>query len=112
MKKVEAIIRTAKFEEVRGALSEAGILFFSFMEIKSYGKEETHPHYYRGSLYDVGYIARTKIEVVVKDEEAEKVVDIILKHAKTGEVGDGKIFLIDVEKAIRIRNNTVNEAAL
>jgi nitrogen regulatory protein PII len=112
MKKIEAIIRTAKFEEVRNALSEIGILFFSFMEVKSYGKEEAHPQYYRGSLYDVGYIPRTKIEITVKSEDVDKVVDCILANAKTGEVGDGKVFILDVEKAYRIRNRTQDELAL
>ncbi|AHM60077.1 nitrogen regulatory protein P-II [Flammeovirgaceae bacterium 311] len=112
MKKVEAIIRTSKFEEVHSALSSLGIPFMYSMEVKGFGKEASLSHTYRGAHYDVGFIPRTKIEVVVTELQLDDVVECILQEASTGEIGDGKIFISDVERVIRIRSREEGAAAL
>jgi nitrogen regulatory protein PII len=112
MKKVEAIIRTSKFEEVHASLSALGIPFMYSMEVKGFGKEASLSHTYRGAHYDVGFIPRTKIEVVVTEIQLEDVVECILQEASTGEIGDGKIFISDVERVIRIRSREEGAAAL
>ncbi len=112
MKKVEAIIRTSKFENVHAALSKVGIAFMYSMEIRGFGKEPSVSQTYRGANYDLGYIPRTKLEVVVTEDQLEEVVDVILLEASTGEIGDGKIFISDVERAIRIRSREEGPAAL
>jgi nitrogen regulatory protein P-II 1 len=112
MKKIEAIIRTSKFEHVYESLSAIGLRFLSFMEIKGFGMEEGASQTYRGATYDVGFIPRTKLEIVVTDEQAQEVIDCILKVAHTGHIGDGKIFVYDVEKAYRIRTGEEGPKAL
>lgn len=112
MKKIEAIIRTSKFEQVHAALSRLGIPFMYSMEVKGFGKEAGLAHTYRGAHYDVGFIPRTKLEVVVTEVQLEDVVECILLEAATGEIGDGKIFISDVERAIRIRSREEGAAAL
>ena len=112
MKKVEAIIRTSKFEGVHAALSGIGIPFMYSMEIKGFGKEPGISQTYRGAHYDVGFIPRTKLEVVVTEDQLDEVIDCILLEACTGEIGDGKIFVSDVERAIRIRSREEGSAAL
>ena len=103
MKKVEAIIRTSKFEEVVEALSEVGVTFLSFYDLKGHGLEKEYQTY-RGTTYDIGYIPRTKLEIVISDEFLEPTVATILRTAKTGKVGDGKIFVTTLEEIFRIRN--------
>lgn len=112
MKKVEAIIRTSKFEEVHSALSQVGIPFMYSMEIRGFGKEPSVSQTYRGAHYDIGFIPRTKLEVVVTEDQLEEVIDCILQEATTGEIGDGKIFVSDVERVIRIRSREEGPAAL
>jgi nitrogen regulatory protein P-II 1 len=112
MKKVEAIIRTSKFEEVHSALSQVGIPFMFSMEVKGFGKESSMSQTYRGAHYDVGFIPRTKLEVVVTEDQLEEVIDCILQIATTGEIGDGKIFVSDIERAYRIRSREEGAAAL
>lgn len=112
MKKVEAIIRTSKFEEVHSALSKYGIPFMHSFEVKGFGKEHSLSQTYRGANYDVGYIPRTKLEVVVTEDQLEEVIEIILQEASTGSIGDGKIFVSDVERAVRIRSREEGPAAL
>ncbi len=112
MKKVEAIIRTSKFEDVHAALSQIGIRFMYSMEVKGFGKESSVSQTYRGAHYDVGFIPRTKLEVVITEDQLEEVVDCILTHAATGEVGDGKIFISNVDRAFRIRSREEGDAAL
>ncbi len=112
MKKVEAIIRTSKFEAVHSALSHCGIPFMYSTEIKGFGKEPGQSQTYRGAHYDVGFIPRTKLTVVVKEDQLEEVIDCILQEASTGEIGDGKIFISDVERIIRIRSREEGAAAL
>lgn len=103
MKKVEAIIRTSKFEEVVAALGEVGVTFLSFYDVKGHGMEKEYQTY-RGTTYDTGYIPRTKLEIVLSDEFVETAVDTILSIAKTGKVGDGKIFVTTLDEVFRIRN--------
>ncbi|CAN5601620.1 nitrogen regulatory protein P-II [soil metagenome] len=112
MKKVEAIIRTSKFEDVHSALSQVGIPFMYSMEVKGFGKESSMSQTYRGAHYDVGFIPRTKLEVVVTEDQLEEVIDCILDIATTGEIGDGKIFISDVDRAYRIRSREEGAAAL
>lgn len=103
MKKVEAIIRTSKFEAVMEALAEAGVTFLSFYDVKGHGLEKEYQTY-RGTTYDTGYIPRTKLEIVISEEFLEPTVSTILKVAKTGKVGDGKIFITNLDEIFRIRN--------
>lgn len=112
MKKIEAIIRTSKFELVHAALSRLGIPFMYSMEVKGFGKESSLAHTYRGAHYDVGFIPRTKLEVVVTADQLDDVVECILLEACTGEIGDGKIFISEVERAIRIRSREEDASAL
>lgn len=112
MKKIEATIRSSKFEEVQEALHHAGIDYFTFMEVKGVGKQKSQEVFYRGSYYDVGSIGRIMLEIVVPEEKVETTVKSLLKAARTGDIGDGKIFIYDVEKVIRIRTGEMGEAAL
>lgn len=112
MKKIEAIIRTSKFEDVYEALGEIGVPFMSTYDVKGFGLEHGTAQVYRGTTYNVGFIPRTKVEIIVNDEQVDPVVSIILKVATTGKVGDGKIFIMDVEEVIRIRTGDVGELAL
>jgi len=111
MKKVEAIIRTSKFEDVVEALAEQGITFLSFYDVKGHGLEKEYQTY-RGATYDVGYIPRTKLEIIVTDEFTDKAISTILSVAKTGKVGDGKIFVTHVDEVYRIRNGAEGKDAL
>jgi len=112
MKKIEAIIRTSKFEEVKDALSEIRIRFLSYSEVKGIGLEKAQGKMYRGTAYDADYIQRTKIEIIVSAEQIETTMNCIMKAAYTGEVGDGKVFIIPIEKLHRIRNKAEDVAAL
>lgn len=111
MKKVEAIIRTSKFEQVVDALAEVGVTFLSFYDIKGHGLEKEF-RTYRGATYDVGYIPRTKLEIIISEAFLESAIEIILKTAKTGTIGDGKIFVTDLERVYRIRTGEEGSAAL
>jgi nitrogen regulatory protein PII len=112
MKKVEAIIRSSRFERVKSALSENGASFFTFFEVKGFGKQKSDHVVYRGAEYDLGYIARIKIEIIVKDEDVSSVVNSIREAAHTGEIGDGKIIVSPIDEIISIRLGTINESAL
>jgi nitrogen regulatory protein P-II 1 len=112
MKKIEAIIRPFKLDEVKEALTEEGIKGLTITEVRGYGRQKGHTETYRGSEYRIEFIPKIKIEVVVEDNKSEKVIDIILKAAKTGQVGDGKIFIYNVEDAVRIRTEESGKAAL
>lgn len=112
MKKIEAIIRSSRFEAVKTELSKTGANFFTFFEVKGYGKQLTEHVVYRGVEYDIGYIARMKIEIIVEDINVRKVVDTIRQAAFTGEVGDGKIIVTSIEEIISIRTGSINESAL
>ena len=112
MKKIEAVIRSSKFTDVREALGEIGIKFFTFMEVKGYGLQKGAHVTYRGAAYDVGYIARLKLEILVEDEKVETAISAILDSGKTGEIGDGKVAVYPVEQLVRIRTGEKAEAAL
>jgi len=112
MKKIEAIIRPFKLEEVKEALVEEGIRGLTISEVRGYGRQKGHTETYRGSEYRIEFVPKIKIEVVVEDSKVEKIVDAILKTAKSGQVGDGKIFIYDVEDAVRIRTGESGKDAL
>jgi nitrogen regulatory protein PII len=112
MKKIEAIIRPFKLDEVKEALMEEGIRGLTISEVRGYGRQKGHTETYRGSEYRIEFIPKIKIEVVVEDNKTEKVVDAILRTAKTGQVGDGKIFIYEVTDVIRIRTEESGQEAL
>ena len=111
MKKIEAIIRKTKFEEVKDSLLEADIEWFSYYYVRGIGKSR-QARIYRGVLYDTSSIERILISIVVRDKNAEKTVQAIIKAAQTGEIGDGRIFVIPIEDAIRIRTGERGDIAL
>ena len=112
MKKIEAIIRPFKLDEVKEALVEEGIRGLTISEVRGYGRQKGHTETYRGSEYQIEFVPKIKIEIVVDDSLLEKVVDAILRTAKTGQVGDGKIFISDVQDVIRIRTEESGSQAL
>jgi nitrogen regulatory protein PII len=112
MKKVEAIIRPFKLEEVKEALVEEGIRGLTISEVRGYGRQKGHTETYRGSEYRIEFVPKIKIEVIIEDSKVEKIVDAILKTAKTGQVGDGKIFIYNVEDVVRIRTGESGKDAL
>jgi nitrogen regulatory protein P-II 1 len=111
MKKIEAVIRKTKFEEVKEALHEAGIDFFSYWEVRGVGKSRQE-RVYRGVMYDTGIIERILLSIFVRDKFLQPAVDCLMKTAKTGEIGDGKIFVQDVQSAYRIRTGEKDDEAL
>jgi nitrogen regulatory protein P-II 1 len=112
MKKIEAIIKPYKVDEVKEALQEVGVTGMSVIEAKGFGRQKGHTEIYRGSEYTVDFLPKSKLELVVEDDKVDEVIEAIIKAAKTGKVGDGKIFVSDVQKAIRIRTGDLNEEAL
>ncbi len=111
MKKIEAIIKPFKLEDVKDALSEAGITGMTVTDVKGYGRQQGHSELYRGAEYIVDFLAKTKLELIVNDDEVDNVVKLISTSAKTGKIGDGKIFVMGVDEVIRIRTGeTGNEA--
>ena len=112
MKKIEAIIKPFKLDEVREALAEVGASGLTVTEVKGFGRQKGHTELYRGAEYVVDFLPKVKVEVVVKDDEVERSIDAILKAAKTGKIGDGKIFVTAVEQVIRIRTGEQDEAAV
>jgi nitrogen regulatory protein P-II 1 len=112
MKKIEAIIRPFKLDDVKEALMEEGIRGLTITEVRGYGRQKGHTETYRGSEYRIEFVPKIKIEVVVEDEKSEKVIDAILRSAKTGQVGDGKIFVYDIHDVIRIRTEESGKGAL
>ena len=112
MKKIEAIIRPFKLDEVKEALVEEGVRGLTISEVRGYGRQKGHTETYRGSEYRIEFVPKIKIEVVVEDSSVDKVVDAILKTAKTGQVGDGKIFISSVSEVIRIRTDESGKDAL
>ncbi len=109
MKKVEAIIKPFKLEEVKDALNALGIQGMTVSEVKGFGRQKGHTELYRGAEYIVDFLPKVKIEVVVKDEILDDVLDAVANAAKTGRIGDGKIFVVTVENAIRIRTGETGE---
>jgi nitrogen regulatory protein PII len=112
MTKVEALIRPQKLDEVKSALDEIGIKGITVTEVRGSGKQKGFTQHYRGTEYTVNLIQKVKLEIVVPDEEARVVADTIAKAARTGEIGDGKIFLIPVGEAIRIRTGEEGDVAI
>ncbi|MDH4120937.1 MAG: P-II family nitrogen regulator [Deltaproteobacteria bacterium] len=112
MKKIEAIIKPFKLEEVKESLSAAGILGITVTEVRGYGRQKGHTELYRGAEYVVDFLPKIKIEVVVADPLVDKAVEAIISAAKTGRIGDGKIFIIPVEEVIRIRTGERGEDAV
>ncbi len=111
MKKIEAIIKPFKLEDVKDALTEKGINGMTVSEVKGYGRQQGHSELYRGAEYVVDFLPKIKIELVVSAEQVDDIVDTIVEAAKTGKIGDGKIFVSDIDKIVRIRTGeTDNEA--
>ena len=112
MKKIEAIIKPFKLNEVKEALHEVGVSGITVTEAKGFGRQKGHTELYRGAEYVVDFLPKVKLEAVVEDAMAERVVEAIANAAKTGRIGDGKIFVVPVEKAVRIRTGELNESAI
>ena len=112
MKKIEAIIKPFKLEEVKEALAELGIEGMTVTEVKGFGRQKGHTEIYRGSEYTVDFLPKIKIEVVLADNMTVSAVDAIVKAAKTGKIGDGKIFVTPIEEAVRIRTEEKGEQAV
>jgi nitrogen regulatory protein P-II 1 len=112
MKKIEAIIKPFKLEEVKDALGEIGIEGMTVTEVKGFGRQKGHTEIYRGSEYTVDFLPKIKIELVLADEKLEEAISAIVKAAKTGKIGDGKVFVTGVEEAVRIRTEEKGTAAV
>lgn len=112
MKKVEAIVRHFKLEDVKNALTEHGIHGMTVTEVRGFGRQKGHTEMYRGTEYTVDFVPKVKIEVVCSDESLQTVIDTILHAAQTGQIGDGKIFVTDLQNSIRIRTGETGEEAL
>ena len=112
MKKIEAIIKPFKLEEVKDALGEVGIEGMTVTEVKGFGRQKGHTEIYRGSEYTVDFLPKIKIELVIADEKLDEAVEAIIKAAKTGKIGDGKVFVSPVEEAVRIRTEEKGVAAV
>jgi nitrogen regulatory protein PII len=112
MKKIEAIIKPFKLEEVKDALGEIGIEGMTVTEVKGFGRQKGHTEIYRGSEYTVDFLPKMKLELVLADKQVDAAVSVIVKTAKTGKIGDGKVFVMSVERAIRIRTEETDEAAV
>jgi nitrogen regulatory protein P-II 1 len=112
MKKIEAIVKPFKLEEVKDALAEVGITGMTVSEVKGFGRQKGHTEIYRGSEYTVDFLPKIKIELVLPDGQADSAVGVIVKSAKTGKIGDGKVFVSDIEEAVRIRTEEKGELAV
>ena len=112
MKKIEAIVKPFKLDEVREALSEIGVTGLTVTDVKGFGRQKGHTELYRGAEYVVDFLPKVKVEVVLADNLVEQAIDAIVKAARTGKIGDGKIFVTSVEQVIRIRTGETDEAAV
>ncbi|MGF1679196.1 MAG: P-II family nitrogen regulator [Candidatus Methylacidiphilales bacterium] len=112
MKKIEAILKPFKLDDVKEALTEIGIEGMTVMEVKGFGRQKGHTEIYRGSEYTVDFLPKVKLELVVSDDMVDKAVEVIIKAGKTGKIGDGKIFVLAVDQAIRIRTEEKGDNAL
>lgn len=112
MKLVTAIIKPFKLDEVRSALSDLGVSGMTVTEVKGFGRQRGHTELYRGAEYVVDFVPKTRIEIAVRTELLEQVIEAILRTAKTGKVGDGKIFVTDLQRVIRIRTGEIDQSAL
>ena len=112
MKKIEAIIRPFKIQDVTNALTEVGVAGMTISEVKGFGHQRGHQEIYPGSEYTVGYLPKVKFEIVTSDDQVQKAVKAIVKAARTGKIGDGKVFVLGIEQCIRIRTAERGEAAI
>lgn len=112
MKKVEVIIKPFKLDAVKAALNEIGIKGMTISEVKGYGRQKGHTEIYRGAEYKVDFLPKIKMEIIVKADMADKVVDAVIEAARTGKIGDGKIFVLPVEKVVRVRTGETNSDAI
>ncbi|MDB2385821.1 P-II family nitrogen regulator [Shewanella sp.] len=112
MKKVEAIIKPFKLDDVRESLADIGITGMTVSEVKGFGRQKGHTELYRGAEYMVDFLPKVKIELVIQDEQLDQAIDVIVDTARTGKIGDGKIFVTDIERVIRIRTGEENEDAV
>ena len=112
MKRIEAIIKPFKLEDVKDALSEAGITGMTVSDVKGYGRQQGHSELYRGAEYVVDFLPKIKIELVVNEKDVDSVVELIVKAARTGKIGDGKIFVSPIERIVRIRTGEEDEEAI
>jgi nitrogen regulatory protein PII len=112
MKKIEAIIKPFKMEDVKEALTEIGVEGMTVSEVKGFGRQKGHTEIYRGSEYTVDFLPKVKFEIVISDDRVQKAVDAIVQSAKTGKIGDGKVFVMAIEEVIRIRTEERGESAI
>jgi nitrogen regulatory protein P-II 1 len=112
MKKIEAVVKPFKLDEVREALSEIGVTGLTVTEVKGFGRQKGHTELYRGAEYVVDFLPKVKVEVVVADKLVDQALEAIVKAARTGKIGDGKIFVTSVEQVVRIRTGETDEAAV
>jgi len=112
MKKIEAIIRHFKLEDVKAALTEAGVLGMTITEVRGFGRQKGHKEQYRGAEYTVDFMPKAKMEIVVSDDQLDSIVKVIVDNARTGQVGDGKIFITDLTDVLRIRTGESGAEAL
>ena len=112
MKQITAVIKPFKLEEVREGLAEVGVTGLTVTEVKGFGRQKGHTELYRGAEYVVDFLPKVKIEVVVKGDDVERCIEAIIKAAKTGKIGDGKIFVTPVEQVVRIRTGETDESAV
>lgn len=112
MKKIEAVIRHFKLEEVKDALTKAGVHGMTVSEVRGFGRQKGHKEQYRGAEYTVDFLPKVKLEVIVDDEDAQKIVDTIVETARTGQIGDGKVFVSQLEEAVRIRTGETGGESL
>ena len=112
MKKIDAVVKPFKLDEVREALSDIGVSGLTVTEVKGFGRQKGHTELYRGAEYVVDFLPKVKIEIVVADTMVEQVLEAIVKAARTGKIGDGKIFVTTVEQVVRIRTGETDEAAI
>jgi nitrogen regulatory protein P-II 1 len=112
VKKIEAIIKPFKLDEIKTGLHELGVNGMTVTEVKGFGRQKGHIEFYRGAEYDINFVPKLKIEVVLPDEMADKAISVIQEKAKTGEIGDGKIFVYRIDNIIRIRTGESGEAAI
>jgi nitrogen regulatory protein P-II 1 len=112
VKKIEAIIKPFKLEDVKEALTEAGITGMTVSDVKGYGRQQGHSELYRGAEYVVDFLPKIKIEMIVADENVDETIKLVIDAAKTGKIGDGKIFVSPVEKVVRIRTGEEDEEAI
>ena len=112
MKQITAIVKPFKLDEVRESLAEVGVTGLTVTEVKGFGRQKGHTELYRGAEYVVDFLPKVKVEIVVGDDDVERCVEAIIKAARTGKIGDGKIFIAPVERVVRIRTGEENESAV